>query len=152
MSVLILGVLWRGCTQTESRATPHPTNRHEKTTHNEVDRTFVSRIHKAAVRPLILLFSPILVLIYVRTGAEEVFDALMLSSPTVYGLREAVRVSHFHFPSHFRKRSWRLSCILPSSDFREVQHAKRHHWENLQEMQERVSSPQHLCLKYKFSS
>ncbi|XP_023807618.1 grainyhead-like protein 3 homolog [Oryzias latipes] len=30
------------------------------------------------------------VLIYVRTGTEEVFDALMLSSPTVYGLREAI--------------------------------------------------------------
>ncbi|XP_059208583.1 grainyhead-like protein 3 homolog [Centropristis striata] len=30
------------------------------------------------------------VLLYVRTRAEEVFDALMLSSPTVSGLREAV--------------------------------------------------------------
>ncbi|XP_070698725.1 grainyhead-like protein 3 homolog [Pempheris klunzingeri] len=30
------------------------------------------------------------VLLYVRTGAEEVFDALMLSTPTLTGLREAV--------------------------------------------------------------
>nr|XP_046269747.1 grainyhead-like protein 3 homolog isoform X2 [Scatophagus argus] len=30
------------------------------------------------------------VLLYVRTGAEEVFDALMLSTPTLSGLREAV--------------------------------------------------------------
>uniref|UniRef100_A0A671VC71 Grainyhead like transcription factor 3 n=1 Tax=Sparus aurata TaxID=8175 RepID=A0A671VC71_SPAAU len=30
------------------------------------------------------------VLLYVRTAAEEVFDALMLSTPTVSGLREAV--------------------------------------------------------------
>ncbi|XP_058471945.1 grainyhead-like protein 3 homolog [Solea solea] len=30
------------------------------------------------------------VLLYVRTSAEEVFDALMLSSPTVSGLREAI--------------------------------------------------------------
>ncbi|KAM4724057.1 grainyhead-like protein 3 homolog isoform 1-T1 [Anableps anableps] len=30
------------------------------------------------------------VLLYVRTGAEEVFDALMLSSPTLSGLREAI--------------------------------------------------------------
>uniref|UniRef100_A0A7N6FJT3 Grh/CP2 DB domain-containing protein n=1 Tax=Anabas testudineus TaxID=64144 RepID=A0A7N6FJT3_ANATE len=30
------------------------------------------------------------ILLYVRTGAEEVFDALMLSSPTLSGLREAI--------------------------------------------------------------
>ncbi|KAM3595108.1 uncharacterized protein V6R79_018185 [Siganus canaliculatus] len=30
------------------------------------------------------------VLLYVRTGAEEVFDALMLNTPTLSGLREAV--------------------------------------------------------------
>ncbi|CAN9502517.1 unnamed protein product [Ophioblennius macclurei] len=30
------------------------------------------------------------VLMYVRTGSEEVFDALMLSSPTLCGLREAI--------------------------------------------------------------
>ncbi|XP_054909478.1 grainyhead-like protein 3 homolog isoform X2 [Poeciliopsis prolifica] len=30
------------------------------------------------------------VLLYVRTGVEEVFDALMLSSPTLSGLREAI--------------------------------------------------------------
>ncbi|XP_056250255.1 grainyhead-like protein 3 homolog [Seriola aureovittata] len=30
------------------------------------------------------------VLLYVRTGAEEVFDALMLSTPTLSGLREAI--------------------------------------------------------------
>ncbi|XP_041669187.1 grainyhead-like protein 3 homolog [Cheilinus undulatus] len=30
------------------------------------------------------------VLLYVRTGAEEVFDALMLNTPTLAGLREAV--------------------------------------------------------------
>ncbi|KAM9708155.1 grainyhead-like protein 3 homolog [Menidia menidia] len=30
------------------------------------------------------------VLLYVRTGTEEVFDALMLSSPTLSGLREAI--------------------------------------------------------------
>ncbi|KAM7403205.1 hypothetical protein PAMA_003907 [Pampus argenteus] len=30
------------------------------------------------------------VLLYVRTGAEEVFDALMLNSPTLSGLREAI--------------------------------------------------------------
>ncbi|KAI3367646.1 hypothetical protein L3Q82_026484 [Scortum barcoo] len=30
------------------------------------------------------------VLLYVRTGAEEVFDALMLNTPTMSGLREAV--------------------------------------------------------------
>lgn len=33
---------------------------------------------------------PPLVLLYVRTAAEEVFDALMLSTPTLSGLREAV--------------------------------------------------------------
>lgn len=31
-----------------------------------------------------------LVLLYVRSGSEEVFDALMLSTPTLSGLREAV--------------------------------------------------------------
>ncbi|XP_036006818.1 grainyhead-like protein 3 homolog, partial [Fundulus heteroclitus] len=31
-----------------------------------------------------------LVLLYVRTGAEEVFDALMLNSPTLSGLQEAI--------------------------------------------------------------
>ena len=36
-----------------------------------------------------LLSFPI-VLMYVRTCAEEVFDALMLSTPTLSGLREAV--------------------------------------------------------------
>lgn len=30
------------------------------------------------------------VLLYVRTGADEVFDALMLNTPTLSGLREAV--------------------------------------------------------------
>lgn len=44
------------------------------------------------------LFSPkhfsrfLLVMLYVRTGAEEVFDALMLSTPTLSGLQEAVSI------------------------------------------------------------
>ena len=33
------------------------------------------------------------VLLYVRSGVEEVFDALMLSSPTVSGLQEAVSMN-----------------------------------------------------------
>lgn len=35
---------------------------------------------------------------YVRTGAEEVFDALMLNSPTLSGLREAVSNTEKPFP------------------------------------------------------
>lgn len=42
-------------------------------------------------------FLPI-VLLYVRTGTEEVFDALMLSTPTLSGLREAVSDIHKHIP------------------------------------------------------
>lgn len=108
-----------------------------------------------------------IVLLYVRTGAEEVFDALMLSSPTVSGLREAVSVTRWiqahsdvmtsctvtHCSLIFSVCcASGISCFLqweimlshmsysfPSSDFRKVRYAKRHHWENLQEMQERVS-------------
>lgn len=36
-----------------------------------------------------------LVLLYVRTAAEEVFDALMLNAPTLSGLREAVSVTRW---------------------------------------------------------
>ena len=35
-----------------------------------------------------------IVLLYVRAETEEVFDALMLNSPTVTGLREAVSNTH----------------------------------------------------------
>lgn len=47
---------------------------------------------------MIKLFFPCppLVLLYVRTAAEEVFDALMLSTPTLSGLREAVSSTHQH--------------------------------------------------------
>lgn len=34
------------------------------------------------------------VLLYVRKEADEVYDALMLKSPTVKGLMEAVSISH----------------------------------------------------------
>lgn len=105
-----------------------------------------------------------IVLLYVRTGAEEVFDALMLSTPTLSGLRKAVSntLTHMHEYSYL---TWFPYCCLnftckhtlcypssmssflltvvsyffPPSGFRKVRHAKRHHWENLQEMQERVS-------------
>lgn len=40
----------------------------------------------------LLLALVLLVLLYVRKEAEEVFDALMLKSPTVKGLMEAVSV------------------------------------------------------------
>lgn len=49
-------------------------------------KAFPPHLHKTcpvfARRPTVLL--------YVRTGTEEVFDALMLSTPTLSGLREAV--------------------------------------------------------------
>ena len=36
------------------------------------------------------------VLLYVRSESEEVFDALMLNTPTLIGLREAVSNTHTH--------------------------------------------------------
>lgn len=81
---------------------------------------------------------------YVRTGAEEVFDALMLNSPTLSGLQDAV--------SNAAGKAIHLagtlySLIIDSSSlfwfhpsgFRKVWHAQRDHREDLQEMQERVS-------------
>lgn len=123
-----------------------------------------------------------IVLLYVRTGAEEVFDALMLNAPTLSGLREAVSETLTHMHA-YNYPTWSPRCCLPvntylhihartvlnftrtiryvlslkyvvflsagdhanccliflSSGFRKVRYAKRHHWENLQEMQERVS-------------
>lgn len=64
---------------------------------------------------------------YVRTGTEEVFDALMLNSPTLSGLRDAVSnasakpfpvedFSRWHF-SHFLLDSCSLSgCSLQVSE------------------------------------
>lgn len=100
-----------------------------------------------------------LVLLYVRTGTEEVFDALMLNSPTLSGLREAVSIklrcslkSSFWLPDtnqhnaistselYFSEQEIILTFVsIPFSVIREVRLAKRHHWENLQKMQERVS-------------
>ena len=44
------------------------------------------------------------VLLYVRTESEEVFDALMLNTPTLMSLREAVspdkRRTHIHTHTH----------------------------------------------------
>jgi hypothetical protein len=41
-------------------------------------------------QPEVFCYLVFAVLLYVRTESEEVFDALMLSSPTLKGLRQAV--------------------------------------------------------------
>lgn len=91
------GVLWRDCIRTGTRAALRPANRHARKTPREVD----TKTNKHSWRPLLLSVSwakcvtscPPSVLLYVRSGCEEVFDALMLSTPTLSGLREAVSKS-----------------------------------------------------------
>lgn len=47
--------------------------------------------------PVTLVFPSLAVLLYVRKENDDVFDALMLKSPTVKGLMEAV--SHERLPA-----------------------------------------------------
>lgn len=105
-----------------------------------------------------ILLSCFAVLLYVRTESEEVFDALMLSSPTLKGLRQAVgstlmilipslpnlvvilQASHPATRRRYRRvdSDTHLSFV-PFSDFWKVCHATGHNWQHLQEMQKRVS-------------
>ncbi|CAJ1073450.1 grainyhead-like protein 3 homolog [Xyrichtys novacula] len=63
---------------------------------DEVDRSSMKRMYQnrdqtsSPPSKLARRDDPQRVLLYVRTGAEEVFDALMLNTPTLSGLREAV--------------------------------------------------------------
>lgn len=52
---------------------------------------FICETVKRLLQSLVLYFS---VLLYVRKEADEVFDALMLKSPTVKGLMDAVSICH----------------------------------------------------------
>lgn len=57
----------------------------------------------------LIFFFSISVLLYVRKETDEVFDALMLKSPTVKGLMEAVSIQYPHIVCLLGKKILRLS-------------------------------------------
>lgn len=87
------------CTRTESRAALHLASKRAETIPKEVSIkqnccfSVVVEPSREGLNACAFCFPYQKVLLYVRRAAEEVFDALMLSTPTVSGLREAVSAS-----------------------------------------------------------
>lgn len=78
------------------------------------------------------------VLLYVRKECDEVFDALMLHSPTLTALMEAVRMSFYCLNGDIKHTMTLWLCWTSSTDLREVFGPSQQN-QSISKEQERVS-------------
>lgn len=69
-------------------------------------------MHLTEPAPSLIFFFFISVLLYVRKETDEVFDALMLKSPTVKGLMEAVSIRCTHIVCLSWQENIEAFCVL----------------------------------------